>query len=125
MPGRHNAVRSFDPSTLSPRVRMALRLYGTGAVPTLVEASRTAGLNDNALYFRRYHDKRMDIYLHQLDKEIHEGSIDMTKVLQRLGRQAVVNIAHLADSAQKEDVRLRANQDLADRSPETAKTHKL
>lgn len=68
----------------------------------------------------------MDIFLAQLDREIQEGSVDMTKVIQRLGRKAIVNIAEIAqDLSIKADVRLRANVDLADRSPETAKTHKV
>jgi len=49
----------------------------------------------------------------------------MSRVLTQLGRRAVVNIARLAEDGQKEDVRLRANQDLADRSPETAKHTKV
>lgn len=67
----------------------------------------------------------MDIYLTQLEQEIHAGTVDMSKVLVQLGRKAVIGIAHLANDAAKEDIRLRANQDLADRSPETQKTHKV
>ena len=126
MPGhRSNLAYKYDPNTLSPRVKLAIRLYGSGAVRTMSEASVAAGMSKQGLYFRKHQDRRMDIYLHQLEKQIHDGTVDMSQVLQRLGRQAIVNIAHLGTVAQKEDVRLRANQDLADRSPETAKTHKV
>lgn len=125
MAGRHSAVRAMDPATLSPRVKMALRLYGTGTVRSLADAARAAGLHHEQLYGARYKDPRMDIFLLKLDKEINDGTVDMTQVLQKLGRRAIVNIAQLSEEAQKEDIRLRANQDLADRSPETAKTHKV
>lgn len=104
---------------------MALRLYGTGAVKTMGEAAQAAGMKKQGFYQARWRDHRVDIYLAKIDKEIDEGTVDMSKVLVHLGRRAVVNIAHLADNAQKEDVKLRANQDLADRSPETMKTHKV
>jgi hypothetical protein len=68
---------------------------------------------------------RMTELVNRIDKEIEDGTIDMSKVLVTLGRRAVRNIAHLAESAEKEDIRFRANVDLADRSPETVKTHKV
>lgn len=104
---------------------MAARLYATSAVKTKKEACEAAGMNPNGLSYRRWMDKRLDIYLAQIEKQITDGTVDMSQVIQRLGRKAMLNIADLGENAQKEDVRLRANIDLADRSPETAKTHKL
>lgn len=118
-------ARHFNPHTLTPRMKAALRLYGTGAVRTQKEACEAVGLNTRALAYRKWMDPRVDIFLAKLDQEIDAGTVDMSRVLVTLGRKAVVNIAKMAESATKEDVRFRANQDLADRSPETQKTHKL
>lgn len=123
---RSGIARKYNPATLSPRVKVALRLYGSGAVPTMGKAADAAGLGRSTFYQTRHKDSRVDIYLARIDKEIDEGTVEMSKVLMHLGRKAVVGIAKMADDdSLKPDVRLRANIDLADRSPETMKTHKI
>lgn len=110
---------------LSPRVKLATRLWVTGACKTQKEAAQAAGIHPMYLSLVKRENPRMTELINQIDREIHDGTIDMSKVLIKLGRRAIRNIAHLSENAEKEDIRFRASVDLADRSPETVKTHKV
>lgn len=110
---------------LSPRVKLAARLYATGACKTKQEASEAAGLNKNYLTLLNNNPYVSDL-IREIDKQIETGVVDMSKVLVMLGRKAVVAIAGtMEDSTVKPELRFKAAQDLADRSPETSKTQKL
>jgi hypothetical protein len=115
-------VRNME---LSPRVKLATRLWASGACKTQKEAAQAAGIHPMYMSLVKRENPRMTELINQIDKEIQDGTIDMSKVLLTLGRRAVRNLAHLAENAEKEDIRFRANVDLADRSPETVKTHKV
>lgn len=110
---------------LSPRLRMAARYLASGACRTQKEASEAAGLHPNYLTMvKASGNEKLAAYLAELDSRIEDSTIDMSKILQGLGRRAVRNIANLMETADKEEIRFRAAVDLADRSNETQKTHK-
>jgi hypothetical protein len=113
----------FASKSTSPRVRLAARLYASGACKTMGEASVAAGLSKQYLALHRENSEVQGI-VQAVDQAIAEGTVDFSKVLATLGRQAVRNIAHLMEDAQSEAIRFKAAQDLADRSPETTKVHK-
>lgn len=110
--------------SLSPRVKMAAKLYVTGACKTKKEASIAAGLAPNYLTLLR-DNPLVNEYINRIEDRIEDGSVDMSKVLVTLGRKAVVGMARMMESETvKDDIRFKAMQDLADRSPETSKTIK-
>lgn len=118
-------VRDLD--KLSPRVRLAARLYSTGTCKTKKEASTAAGLHPNYLTILSGPTSGSELVkrlINDVDAAIHDQSISTSQLLQRLGREAVGRIAQLMDS-DNEHVALKAAVDLADRSPETSKTQKV
>ena len=117
-------VLSFDEyQKVSPRVRLAARLYATGACRTKQEASTAAGLHKYYLsYLNR--NPRVNSIIDRVDEALEEGAVDMSKLMATLGRRAVRNIAQLMEESPTEMIRFKAAVDLADRNPETAKTQK-
>lgn len=110
---------------LSPRTKLAARLYATGAARTIKEAAGIAGIHPVTLSGRLQTEPRMAAIASDIEHEMTAGIVDMSRVLQRLGRKALVNMEQLMDDGSKEEIRFRATQDLLDRSPETSKTQKL
>lgn len=112
----------------SPRVRNAVRLYVTGACRTKREASLAAGLHPNYLTMLTAPGGGSDP-VKEMMAEIHEmmndKTIDMSVVVQRLGRMGLGKIAQLAMVGSNERIQLDAAKTLADRSPETAGIQKL
>lgn len=110
---------------LSPRVKLAARLYATAVVKTKKEAALAAGLDKNVLYQLR-HERQVNDLIRKIDHELENNIISTADVLKILGRKAVVAIADIMTTDNvKDEVRLKAAQDLADRSPETSKTLKV
>lgn len=59
----------------------------------------------------------------QLD--VRRRIVDIGAVIEGLSHQAVMKVKELMDGAGKEDVQLRAAQDLLDRNPKTSKTRRI
>ena len=55
---------------------------------------------------------------------IENEANDMSAVLRVLGRKAISKLAHLMEHGSKEDIQLRAAQDIADRNTETMKVQR-
>lgn len=64
-------------------------------------------------------------YAQGIETEIRRRAVDLSAVIEGLGEKAVERIAHLMDKAGKEDVQLRAAQDILDRNPATSKTRRV
>jgi hypothetical protein len=122
---RVNPLENVKPS---PRVRNAMRLYVTGACRTKREASVAAGLHPNYLTMLTRPGGGSDPVKAMME-EIHEmmsdKTIDMSVVIQRLGRMGIGQIAKLALLGGNERIQLDAAKSLADRSPETAGIQKI
>jgi hypothetical protein len=107
---------------LSPRVKLATRLYGTGLVKTKAEAARLAGLNPGTFYIVSTTVPQVGHLMEQIDKELEDETIDTSRLIKRLGREALGQIAKvMRNPMNKSETILKAAQDLADRSPETSK----
>ncbi len=114
-------------ATLSPRAALAARLYASGACKTKGEAAEAAGLSKGYFYVLsspKNGSERVRSLIEQVDSEIQSKTVDMSKVIELLGRRAVRNIADHMENASSEALRLKAATDLADRSPETQKTQR-
>ncbi len=111
---------------ISPRIRLAAKYYNSGIAPTLGEAARLAGLHPGTLYAMNVSDneeyKRIG---DQAAKNADIATGEISIVLQRLGRNALQTIEDLRINADKDETKLKAAIDLADRSPETSKIQKL
>lgn len=109
---------------ISPRVRNAIRLYASGAVKTKREAAAVAGLGKSTFFDLRA-NPLVNAQIARITQQIDDNTVDMSAALLRLGRAGVAKVAELMETAKKEEVQLKAAQDLADRSPETSKVHKV
>lgn len=109
---------------ISPRVNNAIRLYASGAVKSKSEAARLAGLDARTLSVLN-RNPLVIAAIAKINAEIDAGTINMAEAIRRLGQQGVAKIANLMVTSQREDIQFKAAQDLADRSPETAKTQKV
>ena len=111
----------------SPRVKMAARLYATGACKTKREASRVAGLHPNYLTMLTQPSGGSESVKHivnETDAMLENEAVEESVILRKLGRQALKALAGLLHSDNLH-VRFKAAQDLADRSPHVAKTQKV
>src|SRR5580765_1494775 len=118
-------VPASQRKTLRPRVRTAMRLVLTGATRTQAEACRVVGL-DQAYLSAVKRSPVVAAYIRRLEAQLDQIAINMSAAVQELGRRGLLKIAAFMESDQvKDELRLRAAMDLADRSPETSKTSKL
>jgi hypothetical protein len=119
----------YDPianvRTLSPRVKLAARLYATGLVPTKREAGLAVGLHP--LYFPMLTQRNPVVrsYMEEVMSQVEDQTVDVSLLLDRLGRAAVGKLATLMQNASSEGIQLKAAQDLADRSPRTQKVQRI
>lgn len=110
---------------MSPRVRMALRLYSTMQVPTMQEAAKAVGLNNTYLATVANKSPVAGKYMDNIAALMDNEAEDIGKIIQRYGRAALNKIAHvMVDPSAGTAMQLKAAIDLADRSPETAATQK-
>lgn len=116
-----------DLQTVSPRVRMAARLYATGACKTKKEASVMAGLHPNYLTIltqRNGGSNEVKRITGELQQMIDDETVSTSVIIAKLGRKAIGRLADLMNS-ESEHVAFKAAQDLADRAPDTQKTQKI
>jgi hypothetical protein len=117
------------PDKLSPRVKLAARLFATGAVPTKKEAAEAAGLNPT--YFSVISSPDHSRYIplvgtlmEDIDKAMHDKSIQTSALLELIGREALIEMRDMMKTSQNAAIKFKATQDLLDRSPDTSKIHK-
>ena len=112
---------------VSPRVRLACKLYATGAVKTKKEASTVAGLHPMTLTVlsNSKQNPKVRMLLQELEAKLESGTIQTSHALQILARRAVMKIAGLMEHSDRQDIQLKAAVELADRSPETQKTQNI
>lgn len=118
-------LRDVKPSA---RVKLAAMLYVTGACPTKKAASTAAGLHPNYLTMLTSPNNGSSATLALLDeltRELQDKTIDMSVVMNRLGRLGLSKLAQLAIGGSNERIQLDAAKTLADRSPETAGIQKV
>lgn len=109
---------------MSPVVARALDLWSSGAVKSRKAAAEAVGLSPQTVYLV----SRSPIgrqYMTTAHEIIQEKTIDTSVLIEKLSRRAVEVIGTMMEDAEKEDIRFRAAQDLADRGKETAKITKV
>jgi hypothetical protein len=107
---------------LSPRVKLATRLYKTGFAKTKGEAADLAGLNRQTFYLLSTTEIQVAELAAKIDQELQDESIDTGRLIKQLGRKALHKIdSVMSNPLVKFETQLKAAQDLADRSPETSK----
>lgn len=127
MPKHPNTARDlfaheYRLKALTPRVRLATRLYNSGLCKTKAEAADKAGLSRSVFYIVSQTDPQVASLAEQVQRELEDETIDAARIVKRLGRKGLGIVAEIADNPlNKAEVRLKAAQDLADRSPETSK----
>ena len=111
-------------SSMSPRVRMAMRLYGNGSM-TQKEAAQAAGLHK--VYVANLVNKSPLVanFIDKIQGELDEQAVDMGKVIKAAGRKAIENIYLTMEHGDNPALKLKAAIDLADRSPETSKIQRF
>lgn len=112
---------------LSPRMKLALRLYNTGAARTKGEAAQLAGLAKGSFYVMTSPaagNEAASNLSNEMDELLQDQAINVTVLMEKLSEKAIRKIGKLMDSAGKEEVQLRAAMELADRGSRTAKIHK-
>jgi len=111
---------AMTPEDFSPRVKLALRLYVHGVCKTQKEAAVAAGLSH--MHFHSIvKSPAGQHYMKTAHELIEQHANDTNMLIQKLSHRAIQVLGTLMEDAGKEDVRLRAAQDLADRGPETSK----
>lgn len=109
---------------LSPRMRMALRMYAFGAVPTLSAAAEAVGVSLPALSMKK-NSPAGQAYMQSVQQILDDKTASTSQILSQLGRKAIEVIAERMEKTDDPKLQLRAAIDLADRAPETSKVQKL
>lgn len=107
---------------LSPRARMALRAYATGAA-TQKEAAESAGLHP-AYGTQLANSAAGQAYIKELSEQLDQRSLDLTAVLEKLSQKALIRMAQFMESG-SDAIAFKATQDLLDRGPRTTKVQKV
>lgn len=116
-------VREMD---LSPRVKLAARLYGSGLAPTKKAASIAAGLHPQYLtMISSIGNEKVRNIIGEAEEAIRFKTEDISTLLARCGREGLHKIHALMGQSPDERIQLKAAMDLADRSNETSKVQKL
>jgi len=119
---RELLTHEYRMKELTPRVKLATRLYATGLCKTKAEAARQAGLSPSVFYITSTTEVKVADLMAEVERELADETIDTAKLIRRLGRAAIGQIAKtMLNPVEKGETRLKAAQDLADRSPETSK----
>lgn len=106
-------------------MRTAIRLYETGAVPTMKKASEAAGLHPATFTInRRRVPEQVNREMERVRDKLDDKTVSLSAIVEAMGRRALYAIEEIMDQGEEESVRLRAAIDLADRAPATAKTQK-
>lgn len=111
-------------SDLSPRMRMALRMYAFGAVPTLSAAADAVGISLSALSLKKK-SPAGQAYMKSAQQILDDKSASASQVLDQLGRRGLEVIGQLMENSKDEKIQLRSAIDLADRAPTYSKVQKL
>jgi len=111
-------------SDLSPRMRMALRMYAFGAVPTLSAAAEAVGVSLSALSLKKK-TPAGQAYMQSAQQILDDKTASTSQIISQLGRRAIEVIADKMENAKDDKLQLRAAIDLADRAPETSKVQKI
>jgi hypothetical protein len=118
-------MRAYGSKTrISPAVARAIDLWMTGAAKTRKEAAEAVGITPVTLNLN-IRSPAGRAYVNTAHDIIREKSIDTSVLIEKLSRRAIEVIGGMMEDADKEDVRLRAAIDIADRGKETAKTTKI
>lgn len=110
----------------SPRVRMAARLYASGAVPTKKAASAAAGLHPNYLTMLSrpgVENPEVERVIGEVDHAIQDKTVALSQVIALLSRRAAEKMRDLMES-ENEHIVFKASTDILDRNPDTSKMHK-
>lgn len=118
----HNAP-AYSIQKLSPKVKLAIRAYHSGAVKTVKEAAEIAQIHPQYLSQLMSSPVAKE-YIMEFDAKQEEKIISTTALLEKLSRDAVHTMANLMRNSSNENIILKAAQDLMDRGPETSKIQK-
>jgi hypothetical protein len=110
----------------SPKVLLAARLYGSGAVKTKKEAAAAAGIAHQ--YFSQLSGPNgspaVKKVIAGIGDAIEDRAVNMSEIMRQLGRESIGTINDIRKGSESEMMVFKAAQDLADRSPEVSKTQK-
>lgn len=121
---RHEMYRNTKPG---PRVKMAARLYASGAVKSKKEACQAVGLGEQYLSMLSrpsVANPEITSIIGEVDHAIHDKTVALSAVIALAARRAVEKVNRLMDS-NNEHIQLKAATDILDRNPETSKTQKV
>lgn len=118
------ALAAAEVETVSPRIRLASRLYASGAVPTKRAAAIAAGIHPGWFNKMSNHNEETKRLIGSVDEMLQDQTVQMSAVLRIIGRKAIQKINNLMEQSQDEKVVFKAAVDLADRNPETSKVQR-
>lgn len=113
-----------DTHNFTPKTKLALKLYVSGAARTQEEAAAIVGCHKQSVSNMR-RTKTGREFEDGFDSGVTERMMSLSAVIDRLSKKAVVVMEDLIDNGSTEDVRFKAAKDILDRNPETSKTNKV
>jgi hypothetical protein len=108
---------------LSPRVRMALRMYANGMC-NLTQAAEAMDLNVGALSLSK-NSPVGKAFMQSAHEIIDQNATNTNALIQGLSVRAIQVIGKLMEDSASEKIQLDAAKDLADRGNETSKIQRM
>lgn len=108
----------------TPRTKMAMKLYATGAVRTQKEAAEIAGIHPTYLSIVK-NTPTGERYFEQTDSQIQERAVSLSAVIAKLSEKALKVMEEQIKNGSTEEVKFKAAKDILDRNPETSKMNKV
>ncbi len=108
----------------TPRTKLALKLYVSGAVRTQKEAGDIYGLSQTAVSLARRSVSGQALES-DFEAKVTERAVSLSAVIAKLSEKALKVMDDQITSGSSEEVKFKAAKDILDRNPETSKTNKI
>jgi hypothetical protein len=119
----YNGKQHSKVKHLTPKAKLALKALAMGAATTNTQAGAIADLHPAYVGVLKSTQVGAQ-YMAGLEGKIDEKLMDEMKLMQLLGREALLKMGGLMRFSNDENIILRASADLLDRNPVTQKVHK-
>ena len=109
---------------VTPRTKLALSLYVSGAARTQREAAEIAGVTATTVSNAR-RSLAGRAYESSFDANVTERAVSLSAVIAKLSEKALNVMEDQILHGTTEEVKFKAAKDILDRNPETSKTNKV
>ncbi len=122
--GVTQAWKNKETHNFTPKTKMALKLYVSGAARTQAEAAEIAGCHKQSVTLARNTPTGRALE-RAFEHGVMEKAMSLSAVIEKLSAKALTVMEDLIEHGSTEEIQFKAAKDVLDRNPETSKTNKV